>query len=333
MHFNEILPCLQAALTARSDLLAPPHEYPLRLFAGFYEGCPQLVADVYGKTLLLFNYADPPESGADILQGALNFYRSALPWLESAVVKPRNAAAPQVRRGQVLFGVKPQRKVRENGVWYALDLLLNQDASFYLDTRGLRTWLQTHSAGKAVLNTFAYTGSLGVAALAGGAQRVVQLDLNRAYLNLAKTSCACNGLPVVKGDYLYGDFFALASRLRRAKAAFDIAILDPPIFTQTQAGTVDLYHQAQNAINKIRPLVNDDGYLVTINNALFLPGADYIRLLENLCADGFLAIEALIPAPDDITGYPSTRQADPPAAPAPFNHPTKIAVLRVKKRA
>lgn len=324
---------LQAALDARSELLIQPHDQPLRLFAGFYEGCPQLAVDVYGKTIILFNYADPPESNAELLHAALAFYQSALPWLESAVFKHRHAADPEGRRGQVVTGHQPQRKVRENGVWYALDLLLNQDASFYLDTRGLRAWLQAHSASKTVLNTFAYTGSLGVAALAGGAQRVVQLDLNRAYLNLAKTSCACNGLPVVKGDYLYGDFFALASRLRRANAAFDIAILDPPIFAQTQAGTIDLYHQALKAINKIRPLVNDGGYLVAINNALFLPGADYINLLKNLCADGYLAIETLIPVPEDVCGYPVTRQAAPPADPAPFNHPTKIAVLRVKKRA
>ena len=54
---------------------------------------------------------------------------------------------------------------------------------------------QGHLAGKTVLNTFAYTGSLGVAARAGGAARVVHLDLSRAFLNVAKDSYARNGFP------------------------------------------------------------------------------------------------------------------------------------------
>jgi 23S rRNA (cytosine1962-C5)-methyltransferase len=58
---------------------------------------------------------------------------------------------------------------------------MHGDASFYLDTRNLRGWALEHLAGKSVLNTFAYTGSLGVAAKAAGASRVVHLDLNKTF--------------------------------------------------------------------------------------------------------------------------------------------------------
>jgi 23S rRNA (cytosine1962-C5)-methyltransferase len=85
-------------------------------------------------------------------------------------------------------------------------------------------------------------------------------------------------------------------------------------------------------INKVRPLVKDGGWLVTINNALFLSGADYYGQLQELCADGYLAVEALIPVPEDCTGYAGTRVGAPPVDPAPFNHSTKIAVLKVKRK-
>lgn len=85
-------------------------------------------------------------------------------------------------------------------------------------------------------------------------------------------------------------------------------------------------------INKLRPLVNDGGWLVAINNALFLSGQDYHAELETLCHDGHLSLEALIPIPEDFTGFPETRVGNPPVDPSPFNHPTKIAVLRVKHR-
>jgi 23S rRNA (cytosine1962-C5)-methyltransferase len=91
---------------------------------------------------------------------------------------------------------EPDRRVRENGVWYALDLQANRDAGLYLDTRSLRRWLKERMAGARVLNTFAYTGSLGVAALAGGAARVVHVDLKRDFLNIARTSYTLNGFAI-----------------------------------------------------------------------------------------------------------------------------------------
>jgi 23S rRNA (cytosine1962-C5)-methyltransferase len=78
--------------------------------------------------------------------------------------------------------------------------------------------------------------------------------------------------------------------------------------------------------------VAHDGWLVAINNALYLSGRDYLGMLEELSADGYLSIEQLIPIPPDITGYAQTIQGYPPTDPAPFNHPTKIAVLRVKRK-
>jgi 23S rRNA (cytosine1962-C5)-methyltransferase len=82
----------------------------------------------------------------------------------------------------------------------------------------------------------------------------------------------------------------------------------------------------------VRPLIADGGYLVAINNALFLSGANYLGELEALCADGYLRIEELIPVPEDFTGYPQTPVGGYPVNPAPFNHPTKIAVLRVRRK-
>jgi len=85
-------------------------------------------------------------------------------------------------------------------------------------------------------------------------------------------------------------------------------------------------------INKVRPLINDGGYLVAVNNALFVSGADYMRTLEDLCADGYLSIAELIPVPLDSTGYPRTVVRTLPIDPTPFNHSTKIAVLRVRRK-
>ena len=325
---------LAAALAARTDLFEARHEAAFRLFNGFAEGCPDLVVDLYACTLVLHNYADPPQAGREILLAAQSYLQAQLPWIQAVVLKTRNAETQAGRRGVLVGGQTAGRKIRDpkGGVWYAVNLLLNRDASFYLDTRDLRRWALDHLADKTVLNTFAYTGSLGVAATAGGARRVVHLDRNRAFLNVAKDSYTLNGFPIRKADFLAGDFWEQVSRLKRAGEQFDCVFLDPPFFATGDTGTVDLVNQSHRLINKVRPLVADGGWLVAINNALFVSGADYMRTLEDLCADGYLSIETLIPVPPDFTGYPETQVKPPLVDPAPFNHSTKIAVLRVRRK-
>jgi 23S rRNA (cytosine1962-C5)-methyltransferase len=95
---------------------------------------------------------------------------------------------------------------------------------------------------------------------------------------------------------------------------------------------VDQQGETTRLINKVRPLIAHGGQLVVINNALFLPGADFMAELEALCQSDYLSLGEVIPIPEDITGYPETIVDKPPADPAPFNHPTKIAVLNVTRK-
>jgi 23S rRNA (cytosine1962-C5)-methyltransferase len=229
----------------------------------------------------------------------------------------------------LLFGDKLDFRVKEHGIWYAIDLTMNRDASFYLDTRNLRKWLIEKMKGKSVLNTFAYTGSLGVAAMAGGASRVVQTDRNRQFLNLAKDSHSLNGFPIHKTDFIAQDFFPTVAKLKSTKQLFDCVIIDPPFFSTTPKGKVDLENGSTRLINKVRPLINDGGTLITINNALYVSGKEYMQTLESLCKDGYLSIRELIPVPADFIGDTTT---DPITDPTPFNHSTKIAVLDVKRK-
>lgn len=329
---GQVLSLLDGAVQARAHLIVPPHNTAFRLFNGFYEGDPRLVIDIYSQTLVIFNHADNPNDLVGIIQACQAYLLERFPWLQAIVVKPRNAASIEEKRGVLVYGAEPDTRIKENGVWYALDLFINQDTSFYLDTRNLRVWSKTNLAGKRVLNTFAHTGSLGVAARAGGAQKVVYLDLSHKYLNLAKKTYSLNGFPISEKDYLVGDFWVMISRLKRSGELFDCAFIDPPFFAKTSKGTIDLIRHSQRLINKVRPLISHDGFLVVVNNALFVSGSEFLHTLEELCSSGYLKIETLIPIPEDVSGYIHTRFNAPPVDPTPFNHPTKIAVLSVRRK-
>jgi len=325
-----LIQLIDNAIEARRHLFDPLHESAFRLFNGFAEGYPDLALDVYARTLVIHNYADDLTQNNDIIQDVTKHLITSLNWLRAEILKTRNSIKQEEKKGLLIFGDKPDTKIKEHGVWYAIDLTMNRDASFYLDTSHLRKWLIENMRDKSVLNTFAYTGSLGVAAMAGGASQVVQTDRNRQFLNLAKDSYSLNGFPIHKKDFIAQDFFPTVAKFKSTKQNFDCVIIDPPFFSSTSKGKVDLENDSTRLINKVRPLINDNGYLIAINNALYVSGQEYMQTLDELCKDGYLNIHVLIPVPDDFIGHNPIGK--PITDPAPFNHSTKIAILRVKRK-
>ena len=325
-----IIPLLEKAIASRQALFEAPHESAFRLFNGFYEGYPDLALDIYGSTLVVHNYADDPSQNQNVIQEITSYLRNHINWLRAGVLKTRNSVIQEDKKGTLIFGDKPNTKIKEHGVWYAINLTMNRDASFYLDTRLLRKWLIENIRGKSVLNTFAYTGSLGVAAMAGGASLTIQTDRNGLFLNLAKDSYSHNGFPIHKKDFVAQDFFPTVAKFKSTKQFFDCVIIDPPFFSTTSKGKVDLENDSTRLINKVRPLINDGGTLIAINNALYVSGQEYMQTLEGLCKDGYLSIRELIPVPDDFIG--NNPVGKPITDPVPFNHSTKIAILDVRRK-
>lgn len=327
MGFNSLKPFLDEALASRLPTIDSASEKAFRVFNGFYEGYPSLAVDVYAKTLLIHDYAD--QANQNLINEVVDYLQNNLNWLRAGILKTRNGT-PEQKNGGLIFGDTLDTKIKEHDVWYAIDLTMNRDSSFYLDTSNLRKWLIENLKGKSLLNTFAYTGSFGVAALAGGASKVIQTDKNRLFLDIAKNSYRLNNFPIQNQSFVAQDFFPAISRLKTGKQLFDCVILDPPFFSSTSKGKVDLEHENARLINKVRPLINDGGTLISINNALYLSGSDYMQSLETLCKDGYLSIRELIAVPEDFIGY--KKIGKPITDPSPFNHSTKIVVLDVKRK-
>lgn len=333
LHLNsQLFSRLEIALQARNSLIQQHPNSAFRLFNGFYEGYPGLVVDQYASSLVLYSFLRDQQSSQAILESVQSFLHGALAHIRVILQKYRYAETQNMRRGVVCFGSILPDWIEEYHVKYDIDLRLNQDASFYLDTRHLRKWLLENSHDKRVLNLFAYTGSLGVAALAGDAQQVDQVDLKQKFLQSALRSASLNHFELSRMSLHAADFFTQVAFYKKQRMLFDTVILDAPFFSTTKKGSVDLARQTVRLVNKVRPLVADGGHLVVVNNALFLSGKDFLDSIQALCQDGYLNIEQILPIPDDITGYPHTIIQGPPVDPSPFNHPTKIMILSVMRK-
>ncbi len=331
LHKAELQKLLEVCLDLRLKDPSLSATNVMRLFNGFYEGLTGLTVDLFADTLLISEHDRQRMTEQALIEEIAQFYTKALPGVKSVLLKQRHAGEMELRKGKVIFGEQLPTCIQENGVNYSLDLRLNQDSSFYPDTRNLRLWLSQRMRDKRVLNCFAYTGALGIATLAGGAREVVQSDLNPDFLALAERSQALNHFTGIMKT-LSQDFYPMVASFKSQPQLFDCVILDAPLFSQTRRGRVDLLQNWRGLINKVRPLIGHKGWLVAINNALFLPGNELMESVSSLTADGYLEVSEIVPVPQDVAGYAQSIVAKPPADPAPFNHPTKIITMRAYRK-
>ncbi len=323
---------LKTALARRADLLGEPHRAAVRLFDGYREGLPGVVVELYERTLVGLDHRREPEGFAAELERWLHELSAELGFVRSAVIKARRALDRQHRLGRVVLGDEATvaKRVEEDGVRFRVDLTAYQDTTLFLDTRVLRRYLAKEMAGKRVLNTFAYSGSLGVAALKAGAKQVVNTDKSKPLLNLAKESYSLNGLAISKADFIADDFFTVAARLRKSERLFDTVIVDPPYLAEGDRARVDVATDLEALVDKVRPLVGHGGSLVLVVNALFMSGDALMQCFARLAKDGYIAFEQRLDVLGDCAPPLASELAC--ADPTPFNHPTKIAVLRLTRR-
>lgn len=318
-------------LTFRLPLINQSRDEVIRLFNGFNEGRAGWVVDLYATNLVISHHLEPDQISLQSARSIREAIINALPWVDGTLFKQRHGSNNEQRRGVWLDQTREVHQIVENSVRYAIDLRLNQDNSFYPDTRLLREWLGNNLSARNVLNTFAYSGTLGIAALGGGASEVIQTDLNPRFLAIAQQSAVMNGFEN-RHQTLPMNFFTAVNRFKSARKLFDCVILDPPYFSTTKAGKVDLLSDWHGLINKVRPLVGHEGFLVLVNNALYASGAMVMEQVNHLESSGYFQLEALIDVPVDCRGFPETIISRPPTDPAPFTHPTKIVILRAARK-
>jgi 23S rRNA (cytosine1962-C5)-methyltransferase len=131
--------------------------------------------------------------------------------------------------------------------------------------------LLAHSKGLRVLNLFAYTGSLSIAAGRGGAESVTTIDLSKATMDWARENWALNHLESARGRFFAGDVFEELPRLERRKELFERIVLDPPSFSRGKKGTFSTQKDWGRLHDRVLPLLAPGGILVSSMNSAQIP--------------------------------------------------------------
>lgn len=288
---------LRAALDARQPLLADLHQQGTdcyRLFHGSQEGAGGLTVDRYGPQLLVQTFHTTLERDALLaLQQTVNEH---LTFDSLLVYNDRSQGNSRIDRHDPVYQAEDKALADLTGHEWGLNYRVRgrhagQDPLLFLDLRNARGWVKAHSAGKRVLNLFAYTCGVGLSAAAGGAREVVNLDFAEGNLEVGRENATLNpDLPPMQ--FVQSDYFPairqwaglpiaqrrgqkLPSYPRLQQRRFDLVFLDPPAWAKSAFGTVDLLRDYQSLLKPAILATDKDGVLICCNNLARVALADW----------------------------------------------------------
>jgi 23S rRNA (cytosine1962-C5)-methyltransferase len=192
-------------------------------------------------------------------------------------------------------------EIAENGVRYLVDVENGQKTGFFLDQKYNRAAVARIAQGKRVLDCFTHTGSFGLNAALGGAERVTCVDVSESAIEMARANAVRNGLDG-KMDFIVEDVFDLLTRLAEQKCRdYDFIILDPPAFAKSRRA-VQAAARGYKEINlKAMKLLPRGGYLATCSCSHFMTDELFRQVLADAARDAAVSlrqIEARQQAPD-----------------------------------
>lgn len=259
---------LQRALDGRAGLAADPATDAYRLVSAESDGLPGLIVDRYADWLVLQSLTLGIEQVKPLLVDLLHDLCAPAGIVERSDVDVRGKEGLAGASG-LLTGELPSDEllqIQENGFRFLVDLPGGQKTGYYLDQRDNRRRAAAWCRDAQVLNAFSYTGSFAVYALAGGARHVTNIDSSLEALQLSERNLALNGFdPDEQAEGVAGDVFQVLRDWRASDRQFDVVILDPPKFAQSNS-QVDRAARAYKDINlQAMHLLRPGGVLVTFS--------------------------------------------------------------------
>ncbi|WP_114764216.1 class I SAM-dependent methyltransferase [Vibrio rhodolitus] len=177
---------------------------------------------------------------------------------------------------EVLLGELDSRPVVEElGLKYQLDIGRNQNFGLFLDMRLGREWTRDHAKHANVLNLFAYTCGFSLAAIAGGADQVVNVDMAKASLSKGRENHKLNGHNLNQVKFMGHDIFKSWGKIKKS-GPYDLIIIDPPSF---QKGSFALTKDYAKILRRLPDLLSDNGQVLACVNS---PAVDCNFLIDGM---------------------------------------------------
>jgi len=195
---------------------------------------------------------------------------------------------------QLLWGKSAESfTVSEGGLLFEVYPGVRQNVGLFLDMRLLREWLRSKSTDRNVLNLFAYTCALSVAALSGGAKCVTNVDISKTSIAWGERNHGLNSQSLSQVKSIPYNVFTSWGRIKQF-GRYHTVIIDPPT---RQRGSFDARREYGALVRKLSRLCEPGADVLACLNSPFLP-SDFLQGLFEKYAPDFEYQERLAVAPE-----------------------------------
>jgi 23S rRNA (cytosine1962-C5)-methyltransferase len=227
---------IREALSRRRRSFSEEPDGAARIVYSESDGLPGVIVDRYADHVVCQLLSAGAERWRSQVAAGLEAALSPRGIYERSDATSRRLEGLEPREG-ALVGADPPEfiEIAEDGCRFLVDVREGHKTGFYLDQRENRSKVRARCRGGEVLNCFAYTGGFGVAAGQGGAARITNVETSAPANALAKKNAELNGLT----EKVFGiddrDVFRALRDLRDEGRTFDLIVLDPPKFAESEA--------------------------------------------------------------------------------------------------
>ncbi len=297
------------ALAQRQDLNA------YRLVNAEADGLPGMTLDLFDSTLVLSLYVEleaTDEMGlieliADVIQPRAIYLKRRPREARHAANTEREYLAPEL---PAWGEPTPEVRVLEDGRRFLIRPGGDLSVGLFLDMRPTRTWLETKTKNKKVLNAFSYTCGFGLASSLGSATRTVNLDLSRRALDWGEENYRLNHLEPERQDFISGDVFDWLGRMQRWSDRFDLVILDPPSFAKSRLKRFSVAAHYNELVALAAPVIAPGGTLLACCNHAGLSRSSFLRLIESGLRDARRQVAGVTSLGADPLDFPTLDGAE-----------------------
>jgi len=315
-----------SSVVRRADFFADNYTNAVRLINAENDGLPGVVADWYDGHIVCQLTSAGAEYWKETIAQALmaNATGAKSVSARTDIDVRQKEGLPCGETLELLKGAEPPEliEIAEGLIKYFVDVRKGHKTGFYLDQRDARAAVGALAKGRTVLNCFSYTGGFGLAAAAGGATHVTQVDVSQDALALARKNAELTGV-ADRVEEVEEDVFQYLRLCRDAGKSFDLVVLDPPKFASVRSQVMKAARGYKDINLLAMKLLKPNGILATFSCS----GAMTAELFDQVLA------EAAADAGRDLQMIARTRQgADHPVSLAfPEGSYLKGVILRNKE--
>ena len=183
-------------------------------------------------------------------------------------------------------------RIKESGFTYDVDISAGQKTGFYLDQRVNRRRVASFASGRRVLSCYCYTGGFETHLAHRGAFSITAIDSSAMAIQQAQRNQQLNpgGMAV---EYRIADVPAFLRTCRDARQTFDLIVLDPPKFVNSQA-QIEKGLRAYKDINLLAmKLLTPGGILASFSCSGWVKRDDFTKALAWAALDAGRDVQIL----------------------------------------